>query len=54
MLFARGFILQEKKFVAEGAYLYKKKKKIVRERYVFAGPMRSALPPPPWPQTTCY
>jgi hypothetical protein len=33
MLFARGFILQEKK--------------IVRERYVFAGPMRSALPPPP-------
>jgi len=23
--------------------------KIVRERYVFAGPLRSALPPPPWP-----
>jgi hypothetical protein len=33
MLFARGFILQEKK--------------IVRERYVFAGPLPSALPPPP-------
>jgi hypothetical protein len=32
MLFARGFILQEKK--------------IVRERYVFAGPLPSALPPP--------
>jgi hypothetical protein len=24
------------------------RKKIVRERYVFAGPLRSALPPPPW------
>jgi hypothetical protein len=26
------------------------RKKIVRERYVFAGPLRSALPPPPWPE----
>jgi hypothetical protein len=34
MLFARGFILQEKK--------------IVHDLYVFAGPLRSALPPSPW------
>jgi hypothetical protein len=39
MQFARGASLQQKIKIPT-------RKKIVRERYVFAGPMRSALPLP--------
>jgi hypothetical protein len=32
------------------AFSLQQKIKIVCERYVSAGPKRSALPPPPWPE----
>jgi hypothetical protein len=47
MLFARGFILQEiKKILKTVGLLVGGNKKIVHGPYVFAGPMRSALPTP--------